>query len=198
MRILLIGATGTIGQAIAAAFGTRHDVIPASRHKAHEKVDISDPESVRALLKRVGRVDAIVSAAGAAAFKPLAELLDEDFAFSIKNKLMGQVNVARFGMASLADKGSVTLTSGVLAQQPIPGSAAISLVNAGLEGFARAAALEAPRGIRVNVVSPPWVAETVQAMGWPPVPGMLPAAAVARSYVESVEGRMTGQVLTPG
>jgi NAD(P)-dependent dehydrogenase (short-subunit alcohol dehydrogenase family) len=197
MRILLIGATGTIGQAIAAAFGTRHDVIPASRHKAHEKVDISDADSVRALLKRVGRVDAIVSAAGAAAFKPLAELLDEDFAFSIKNKLMGQVNVARFGMASLTDNGSVTLTSGVLAQQPIPGSAAISLVNAGLEGFARAAALEAPRGIRVNVVSPPWVAETVQAMGWPPVPGMLPAATVARSYVESVEGRMSGQVLTP-
>jgi NAD(P)-dependent dehydrogenase (short-subunit alcohol dehydrogenase family) len=198
MRILLIGATGTIGQAIAAAFGTRHDVIPASRQKAHEKVDISDPDSLRALFKRVGRVEAIVSAAGAAAFKPLAELLDEDFAFSIKNKLMGQVNVARFGMASLAHKGSVTLTSGVLAQQPIPGSAAISLVNAGLEGFARAAALEAPRGIRVNVVSPPWVAETVQAMGWPPVPGMLPAAAVARSYVESVEGQMTGQVLTPG
>jgi NAD(P)-dependent dehydrogenase (short-subunit alcohol dehydrogenase family) len=91
----------------------------------------------------------------------------------------------------------VTLTSGVLAQQPIPGSAAISLVNAGLEGFARAAALEAPRGIRVNVVSPPWVAETGQAMGWPPVPGMLPAATVARSYVESVEGRMTGQVISP-
>jgi NAD(P)-dependent dehydrogenase (short-subunit alcohol dehydrogenase family) len=198
MRILLIGATGTIGQAIASAFGTRHEVIPASRQKAHEKVDIADPDSVRGLLKRVGRVDAIVSAAGAAAFKPLAELLDEDFAFSIRNKLMGQVNVARFGMATLADKGSVTLTSGVLAQQPIPGSAAISLVNAGLEGFGRAAALEAPRGIRVNVVSPPWVAETVQAMGWPPVPGMLPAATVARSYVESVEGRMTGQVLTPG
>jgi NAD(P)-dependent dehydrogenase (short-subunit alcohol dehydrogenase family) len=198
MRILLIGATGTIGQAIASAFGTRHEVIPASRQKAHEKVDIADPDSVRALLKRVGRVDAIVSAAGAAAFKPLAELLDEDFAFSIRNKLMGQVNVARFGMATLADNGSVTLTSGVLAQQPIPGSAAISLVNAGLEGFGRAAALEAPRGIRVNVVSPPWVAETVQAMGWPPVPGMLPAATVARSYVESVEGRMTGQVLTPG
>jgi len=101
-------------------------------------------------------------------------------------------------LASLADNGSVTLTSGVLAQEPIPGSAAISLVNAALEGFTRAAALEAPRGIRVNAVSPPWVSETVQAMGWPPVPGALPVAVVARSYVESVEGRMTGQVLTPG
>jgi NAD(P)-dependent dehydrogenase (short-subunit alcohol dehydrogenase family) len=198
MRILLIGATGTIGQAIAAALGTRHDVIPASRQKAHEKVDLSDPDSIRALFKRVGRVDAIVSAAGQAAFKPLGELSDEDFALSIGNKLMGQVNVARFGLSSLADNGSVTLSAGSLAQHPVPGSAAISLVNAGLEGFGRAAALEAPRGIRVNVVSPHWVAETVQAMGWPPVPGMLPAAVVARSYVESIEGRMTGQVLTPG
>jgi NAD(P)-dependent dehydrogenase (short-subunit alcohol dehydrogenase family) len=197
MRILLVGATGTIGQAVAAALGSRHDVIPASQNKAHEKVDVSDPDSIRALLKRVGRVDAIVSAAGQAVFKPLGELSDEDFAFSIGNKLMGQVNLARFGLASLADNGSVTLTSGVLAQQPLPGSAAISLVNAGLEGFTRAAALEASRGIRVNVVSPPWVTETLQAMGWPPVPGALPAAVVARSYVESVEGKMSGQVLSP-
>jgi NAD(P)-dependent dehydrogenase (short-subunit alcohol dehydrogenase family) len=197
MRILLVGATGTIGQAVTSALGARHDIIAASRVKAHEKVDLTDPASIRALLKRVGRVDAIISAAGQAAFKPLAELADEDFAFSIGNKLMGQVNLARLGLASLADNGSVTLTSGVLAQEPIPGSAAISLVNAALEGFARAAALEAPRGIRVNAVSPPWVSETVQAMGWPPVPGALPVAVVARSYVESVEGRMTGQVISP-
>ena len=70
-------------------------------------------------------------------------------------------------------------------------------MNAGLEGFTRAAALEAPRGIRVNVVSPPWVTETLLAMGRPPVPGALPAAVVARSYVESVEGKITGQVLSP-
>lgn len=196
MRILLIGATGTIGRAIAAGLGNRHDVIPASRHKAHESVDISNPQSIRDLFSRVGRVDAIVSAAGLAAFKPLAELTDADFAFSIANKLMGQVNLVRFGLQSLNDNGSVTLTSGILAQQPAPGAAAISLVNAGLEGFTRAAALEAPRGIRVNVVSPPWVTETLQAMGRPTTGG-LPATVVARSYIDSVEGRMTGQVLSP-
>jgi NAD(P)-dependent dehydrogenase (short-subunit alcohol dehydrogenase family) len=196
MRILIIGATGTIGRAIADALGNRHDVIPASRHKAPEHVDISSPQSIRDLFSRVGRVDAIVSAAGQAAFKSFAELTDADFAFSIDNKLMGQVNLLRFGLQSVRDNGSVTLTSGILAQQPAPGSVAVSLVNAALEGFARAAALEAPRGIRVNVVSPPWVTETLQAMGRPTTDG-LPAAVVARSYLESVEGRMTEQVLSP-
>ena len=196
MRILVIGATGTIGKAVVAALGSRHEVIPASRHKAHEQVDIADPASLRSLYERVGRVDAIVSAAGNAAWKPLAELTDADFAFSLANKLMGQVNVARFGFAHINDGGSVTLTSGVLAQQPMKGSAAVSLVNAGLEGFTRAAALEAPRGVRVNIVSPPWVSETLKAMGQDPSSG-LPAADVARSYVNPVEGSDRGRVISP-
>src|SRR5262249_11758311 len=99
---------------------------------------------------------------------PLAELTDEDFAISLSNKLMGQVNLVRLGFAWLADGGSFTLTSGALALSPRVGSALKSLVNAGVEGFARAAALEAPRGIRVNVVSPPLVAETLEAQGMDP------------------------------
>jgi NAD(P)-dependent dehydrogenase (short-subunit alcohol dehydrogenase family) len=199
MRILVIGATGTIGAAVVAALGTHHDVISASRTHARQQVDIADPASLRSLLDRIGRdgrVDAIVSAAGNAAWKPLDQLSDEDFAFSLANKLMGQVNVVRYGMAHVADGGSITVTSGVLAQQPMPGSGAVSLVNAGLEGFARAAALDAPRGIRVNVVSPPWVAETLSAMGRDPSGG-LPASSVARAYVESIEGSASGQVISP-
>ncbi|MGA9993493.1 MAG: SDR family oxidoreductase, partial [Thiobacillaceae bacterium] len=96
----------------------------------------------------------------------------------------------------VADRGSFTLTSGILARTPMPGSAAISLINAGVEGFVRAAALEAPRGIRVNVVSPPWVSETLQALKMDPAQG-LPAAVVARSYVRSVTGTDTGSTLEP-
>ncbi len=196
MRIPLIGATGTIGRAVAAALSA-HDLVLASRRSSTEQVDITDPTSLRALLGRVGRVNAIVSAAGGAAWKPLAELTDDDFDRSLRDKLLGQVNLARFGMAALEDGGSITLTSGYLAQHPMPGSAAVSLVNSGLEGFSRAAALEAPRGIRVNVVSPPWVSETLVAMGQDPKGG-LPAATVAKSYVDSVEGSATGQVIAAG
>jgi NAD(P)-dependent dehydrogenase (short-subunit alcohol dehydrogenase family) len=196
MRILLIGATGTIGRAVAATLAGKHELVQASRSKAEERVDLADPSSIRALFDRIGRVDAVVSAAGQAAFKPMTELGDEDFAFSLRHKLMGQVNLVRLGLPSVADGGSITLTSGVLAQRPEPGTAAISLVNSGLEGFIRAAALEAPRRVRVNVVSPPWLTETLQAMGRP-LEGSLPATVVARAYVRSVEGEQTGQVISP-
>ena len=196
MRVLVIGATGTIGKEVVAAL-RGHDVISASHAKAPEKVDIADPKSIRALYQRVGKVDAIISAAGNGAWKPLAELTDADFAFSVGHKLMGQVNVIRFGFDAVRDGGSITVTSGVLSQQPMPGSGAVSLVNAGLEGFVRAAALEAPRKIRVNVVSPPWVSETLKAMGQDPAHG-LPAAGVAKTYVAAVTGAATGAVLSPG
>lgn len=196
MRILLIGATGTIGQAVATALGERHELIFASRHEADHPVDLADPDSIRTLFERIGRINAVVSTAGQAAFKPLSSLGDDDFAFSLGNKLMGQVNLVRFGLDAVTDGGSFTLTSGVLAQQPEPGTAAISLVNAGLEGFVRAAALELPRGLRINVVSPPWVTETARALGRP-LEGSLPAATVAQAYVRSVEGAETGQVIRP-
>ena len=196
MRILLIGATGTIGKAIAAALSRRHDVLLASRQQAPLHVDLADPASIRALYAKVGKVGAVISAAGQASFKPLDALSDAEFRFSLDNKLMGQVNVVRYGLDRVDDNGSITITSGILAQRPTRGSGAVSLVNAGLEGFARAAALEAPRGIRINVVSPPWVTETLQALGMP-LQGGLPAATVAQTYVGSVEGTATGQVISP-
>jgi NAD(P)-dependent dehydrogenase (short-subunit alcohol dehydrogenase family) len=194
MRILIIGATGTIGRAVAAALGS-HDLLLASRSASPLTVDLGDPVSIKALLGKVGRVDAIISAAGQAAFRPLADLTEADFALSLGNKLMGQVNLARWGIAVVNDGGSITLTSGILAQRPMPGSAAVSLVNAGLEGFGRAAAAEAPRGIRVNVVSPGWVTETLIALKMDPAGGT-PAATVARLYQQAVEGTMTGATLT--
>ena len=196
MKILLIGATGTIGRAVAAALSPRHEVIAVSRHSEPLRVDISSAESVRALFAAAGSIDAVISAAGAARFKPLAQLDDEDFAFCLQNKLMGQVNVVREGLQKVRDGGVIVVTSGILSRLPAPGSGAISLVNAGLEGFVRAAAIEAPRGIRVNVVSPPWVSETLTQLGMDPKGG-LPAAVVAQAYVRTVEGPITGQVVEP-
>ena len=196
MRILVVGASGTIGGAVADALSGRHDVIRASMANSDEKVDIMDPASIRALYQRVGRVDAIACAAGRAVAKPLAELSDEDFEFSLHSKLMGQVNVVRYGFDSVNDNGSITFVAGFLARKPSPVSSAASLVNAALEGFGRAAALNAPRGIRVNVVSPSWITETLMKLNRP-LEGGTPVSQIAQAYVQCIEGSETGQILGP-
>jgi NAD(P)-dependent dehydrogenase (short-subunit alcohol dehydrogenase family) len=194
--MLVVGATGTIGRAVVAALLASHEIVPVSRRSTPITVDLADPSSIHAMYRAVGHIDAVVSAAGQAKFAPLIQLSDADFELSVSNKLMGQVNLVRFGFDYVGDRGSFTLTSGILARSPVPGSAAISLVNAGVEAFAKAAALEAPRGIRVNVISPPWVTETLQVLGMDTAQG-LPAASVARAYVQSVTGAATGSVLEP-
>ncbi|HEX6178265.1 MAG TPA: short chain dehydrogenase [Thermoanaerobaculia bacterium] len=195
MRILVIGATGTLGKEVVNALQGSHDVVSASRTSGI-KTDIRDPESIRAMYREAGPIDAVVCAAGSGAWKALEQLTDEDFAKSLQYKLMGQVNVIRYGLGVVADGGSITVTSGILSRKPQQDRAAISLVNSGLEGFVRAAALEAPRGIRVNVVSPPWASETLAAMGADPANGM-PSAQIAKAYVASVTGKQSGAVIEP-
>lgn len=195
MKIIVIGSSGIIGSAVVRALAKRHEVIGVSRHTT-PRVDIEQPTTLRELFRAVQGVDALVSCAGSVAFKPILELSDDDFQFSLKSKLLGQVAAIRAGLWHLRDNGSITVTSGVLAHKPMPGSGAVSLVNSGLEGFARAAALEATRGLRVNVVSPPWVKETLEKLEMDPAPG-LAADDVAKAYVAAVEGKAQGQTLDP-
>lgn len=194
MRIILIGGNGTIGREVAHALSAAHEVVTAGRSSGDLRVDMVDPESVASMFRKAEAFDAVVSAAGSARFGPLDDLDYDDFLFSFRNKLMGQVNLVRIGRNFINDNGSFTLTSGVLATRPMPGSSAVSMVNAGLEGFVRAAQLELERGVRVNVVSPVWVQETLLAMGRKTAEGM-PAALVARAYMASVTGTMKGSVL---
>ena len=194
MKVLVIGATGTIGRAVVQAIGNLHEVIPASLHRSALTVDISDRESIRKMFDTIGRVNAVICAAGPAKFGPLNSLTDADFSFCLENKLMGQVNVVRLGLDHLNDNGSFTLTSGILSRRPMKGSAAISLVNSALEGFCRAAALEMPRGIRVNVVSPNWVTDTLKALNMDPAMGT-PVETVAQAYLKALEGNMNGEVI---
>jgi NAD(P)-dependent dehydrogenase (short-subunit alcohol dehydrogenase family) len=196
MQIILVGAAGTIGSAIHDALTPDHDVIRVGRSSGDVHADLSDPDSLHALYDEVDEFDAVVCAAGNAAFNPLDELSGDDFELSLSSKLMGQVDLVRFGLPNVSTDAnpSFTLVSGILSTNPMPGSAAISMVNSGVEGFARAAALEAPEGVRVNVVSPPWVSETLEEMGQDPSDG-LPAATVAEAFVDSVEGDMTGEVI---
>ncbi|MGB2959569.1 MAG: short chain dehydrogenase [Bacteroidota bacterium] len=196
MKVVVVGATGTIGKAVVKALAPRHEVVPVTHQSGANRLDLADQKSIITTIRAIGRVDAIINVAGLAKFGSLQELTDADFQLSLRNKLMGQVNLVRAAFEQVADNGSITLTSGALGRSPMPGSAAISLVNAGIEGFVRAAALEMPRGIRINTVSPGWVTETLKALGMDPAGGT-PSDGVAGAYVQSLEGDQTGRIIDP-
>jgi NAD(P)-dependent dehydrogenase (short-subunit alcohol dehydrogenase family) len=195
VKILVIGATGTIGSAIADGLAARHEVVRVSR-RGPVRVDMADATSIAALFAQVGVVDAVVCCAASGGLTPLDTPSDTDFWSGLQGKLVGQVNLVRRALAHVRDGGSVTLTSGRFAE-PIPGSSLGYLVNAGLEAFVHAAATEMPRGVRLNTVSPGWVRETLLSLGMDPAPGT-PVAEVARVYIEAVEGAAHGRTLTVG
>ena len=190
-KIVVIGAAGLIGKEVVKALG-ESECIRASRSST-ERVDISDPKSLAALFERLGQLDGIVCTGGTARYKPWNQLTDEDWTFSLANKLLGQVNVVRYGAKSVRPGGAITLTTGLAAQFPAPGSAIITTVNAAVEAFVRAAAAEPSLAVRVNAVSPGWVSETLQAMGRNPSGG-IPAAEVAKVVVRQFREGLTGSV----
>ena len=193
MKILVIG-TGHVGGAAVEALRARdHEVIAASRSAKHS-VDATDPNSIEALFAVVGPVDAVVTALGSAPFKPLADLSRDDFAAGYAGKVQTQLDVVRIGTPYVADRGSFTLTTGVLAREPIRTGAASSLANGALEAFVMAAAVELPRGLRINAVSPTVLVEATSYHRSFPGFTQVSAAAVGQAYVKAVEGFQTGQV----
>lgn len=195
MKIILVGASGTIGQAVDQALRERHEIIRVGRSSGDLRVDISDPASIRRLFEQTGPFDALISAAGNVHFGALEEMDAELYGIGLQDKLMGQVNLLLLGREYANDGASFTLTSGVLSEDPIRYGSSASMVNAALDAFARAAAIELPRGLRINTVSPTLLEESVPAYG-PYFPGFkpVPAATVALAYVKSVEGHQSGQV----
>lgn len=195
MKVLVIGATGTLGSAVADALeGASHQVLKASR-SGPVRVDLEDPATLDGLFDEVPDLDAVVCCAASGPLVDLAAVTDAEFAAGVQGKLLGQVALARRALRRLRDGGSVTLTGGTFAA-PLAGGSLGALVNAGLEGFVTNAAAELPRGLRINLVSPGWVAETLESLGMDPADGT-PAAEVARAYVDAVAGTAQGVTVRP-
>jgi NAD(P)-dependent dehydrogenase (short-subunit alcohol dehydrogenase family) len=195
MKIIVIGAPGTIGSAVVAKLGARHDVVEVGKSRGALKVDTLDIASVRDLFAKVGPFDAVVTAAGNVHFGPLATMTPDQFRIGLNDKLMGQINVVLAARDLISEGGSFTLTSGGLSDEPVRGGSNASTANAAIDGFVRAAAIELPRGVRINSVSPTVLAESWNVYG-PFFAGCepVPAKRVALAYVRSIEGAGTGQV----
>ena len=199
MKIIVIGASGTVGRAVAQELSQRHEVIHVGRTQGDYQVDITSQQSVESLFEKTGRVDAIVSATGNLFFGPLATMTDRDFNQGLQDKLLGQIRLALTGQHYLNDGGSITLISGIVAHEPIAQGVNATTVNAGLEGFVRAAACELPRGIRINLISPTVLTESAAAYdGFFPGFASVPAASVAQAYRRSVEGVQSGRIYRVG
>ncbi|HKN30438.1 MAG TPA: short chain dehydrogenase [Roseiarcus sp.] len=199
LRILVIGASGVLGRAIVAELSPRHDIVAAGSKSGDVRIDIADPASIEAGLKAAGPLDAVACAAGVFNFHPLsaikpAPLELSSYALGLSNKLMGQVNLALCARDHLNDSGSITLISGVLGDAPIAGGSSGSMVGGALAGFVMGAAIEMPRGIRINLVSPGVFEEAMEAYG-PFFRGFdpVPVARAARGFSRSIEGLETGK-----
>lgn len=195
MKILIVGASGTIGRAVASELGQRHEIITGGRTSGDLQLDITDSGSIRSAYEKVGPLAAVVSAAGNVKFAPFQDMHEADYAIGLEDKLMGQVNLVLIGREYVSEGGSFTLTTGVLDRDPIRQGTSASMVNGAINAFVRAAAIEMPRGQRVNAVSPGVIEEAMEAYGsffcgFEPVP----AARAALAYAKSVEGAQTGQV----
>ncbi len=199
MHIILVGGAGTIGKAVYEELSQRHQVTVAGRSSGDVLVNLTDTQSIVRLFETIKNVDAVVCTAGNVHFAALDEMTAEDYAIGLNDKLMGQVNLVSIGMRYLNDGGSFTLTSGILNHDPIRYGISAAMVNGALDGFVKSAALELPRGMRINGVSPTVVAESMGAYaeyfrGFVPVP----VCEVALAYSKSVEGLQTGQVYRAG
>ncbi len=196
MKILIIGGNGTIGSKVSSYFSIKHEVLIAGRTTGEEVVDISNSETIKALFKKIGKQDAIICTAGEAKWAPFNDLSEEDFYIGIRSKLMGQVNLVRIGRKYLNPNGSITLTTGILADDPVIMTTSAAMVNGAIHSFVKSVALELDNGIRVNAISSGLVEESLDKYrDYFPGHSPIPMDKMLRGYIRSVEGKANGEII---
>ena len=195
MKIVIVGATGTIGKKVTAELAKRHEVVNVGNSKGEIKVDILSEASIEKMYKSVGKFDALVSATGAGHFGPLSEMTIDNFKVGLNSKFLGQISLVLIGQKFINPKGSFTLTSGILSEDPVAYGANLSAVNGGINGFVVGAAIELANGVRINAISPGVVEDSPGY--FPFFQGHIPVKMdrVTAAYVKSVEGSLTGQII---
>ena len=196
MKLLIVGGNGTIGKKVTSYFSKKNEVIIGGRTSGDVTVDISDSSSIKKMFKETGKVDAIICIAGEAKWADFNEISEEDFYIGLKSKLMGQVNLVRIGKNYLNPNGSITLSTGILADDPVVGSTSAAMVNGAIHSFIQAVVLEIENGIRVNAVSLGMVEDSYERYA-EAMPGhnAISMDKVVSAYVKSVMGSGNGQII---
>jgi NAD(P)-dependent dehydrogenase (short-subunit alcohol dehydrogenase family) len=197
MKIIIVGATGTMGKYLANAFEKDHETIRVASSGGDIQADITSPESIENLFKEAGAFDALISTAGPTYVGPWKNLTDKEFRKGVEGKMMGQINLVLIGQHYINAKGSFTLITGELTHNPQLNFANASAANGAVEGFVRAAAIELQNGIRINAVSPTVIEDSPQY--FPFFPGEIPLSMKQLEYGfrKSIFGANTGQIIKP-
>ncbi|GAK76232.1 short chain dehydrogenase [Nonlabens ulvanivorans] len=196
MKILIIGGHGTIGKKVVSHFQDENEIIIAGRTNGDITVDIADAKSIKTMFDQLGKLDAIISIAGEAKWAPFNDLTEDDYYIGLKSKLMGQVNLVRIGQDYLNSNGSITLSTGILADDPVVKTTSAAMVNGGIHSFVKAVALEIENGIRVNVVSSGMVEDAYDKYkDYFPGHNPIPMTKVINGYVRSVNGKGNGEII---
>jgi NAD(P)-dependent dehydrogenase (short-subunit alcohol dehydrogenase family) len=197
MKIIIVGASGTMGKYLVNAFKEEHEIITAARIGCDLEVDITSTVSIENMFKTVGAFDALVSTAGPSFVGPWSKLTDKEFRVGVEGKMMGQINLVLIGQHYIRQQGSFTLIAGALAEDPQKNFANASAANGALEGFVRAAAIELKNGVRINAVSPTVIENSPQY--FPFFPGDVPVTMeqLEFGFRKAVFGANTGQVIKP-
>lgn len=196
MKILVIGGNGIIGKKVVSHLNQKHDIIIAGRNGGDFLVDITSIDSIKELLESIPSLDSIICTAGESKWDDFKDLTEEDHYIGIRSKLMGQVNLVRIAQDYLKSRGSITLSSGILADDPVIKTTSAALVNGAIHSFVKAVALEIENEIRVNVVSSGLVEDTYEKYkDFFPGHNPIPMARVINAYVRSVEGKGNGEII---
>ena len=196
MKILIIGGNGTIGNKVSSHFSDNNEIIIAGRTSGDLIVDISDSHSIKSMFEKTVAFDAIICIAGEAKWDDFDELSEEDYYIGVKSKLMGQVNVVRIGRNYLNPSGSITLSTGILADDPVVKTTSAAMVNGGIHSFVQAVALEIENGIRVNAVSLGVVEDDYDKYkDYFPGHNPIPMKKVINAYARSVFGKSNGEII---
>lgn len=196
MKILIIGGKGTIGKKVSDHFSKKHEIIIGGRKSGDVIVDIADSSSIEAMFESIGNIDAVVCIAGEAKWAAFDSMMEEDFYIGLKSKLMGQVNLVRMGQNYVNPGGSITLSTGILADHPVVLTTSAAMVNGGIHSFVKAVCLELKNGIRINVVSSGLVEDAIDKYeAYFPGHNPIPMKKVINGYVKSVEGKGSGEII---
>lgn len=195
MKIIIVGASGTMGTYLVSVLEKEHELIKVSSGGGDIQADITSTESIENMFKQVGAFDALISTAGPTYVGPWKNLNDIQFRKGIEGKMMGQINLVLIGQHYINPKGSFTLITGALTNDPQINFANASAANGAVEGFVRAAAIELENGIRINAVSPTVIENSPQY--FPYFPGEIPTTMRQLEFMfrKSVFGANTGHII---